>query len=195
MIPVSKVRKPREFDTKVKVRGDAWLGSHPGARRPKDLWSPYRKVLDDGFRGLCGYAAMLDPTGGTVDHFLSWKTHPELAYDWTNYRFASEALNKSKGTADDSVLDPYKVGDGWFEIILPSLQLKITDRIPRHLRAKAEFTINRLKLRDGERVLRWRRTWYEMYENGQIDLAALERVAPLIAAAAVRANAAGQGAP
>lgn len=190
MIPVQRVRKPRGFDTKVKQPGDAWLAANPKARRPKDLWSPYRSVLEAGFRELCGYAAMLDPTGGTVDHYRSWKKRPDLAYEWSNFRFASEALNKSKGTADDTVLDPHQVRAGWFEILLPSLQLRVTDAVPARLKAKAEFTITRLKLRDGERVIRWRRHWYELYENGQLDIDGLEKVAPLIAAA-VRA----QGAP
>ncbi len=69
MIPVAKVRKPRGFDAKVKTPGDAWLAANPQAKRPKALWVPHTAELSDGFGGLCGYAAMYDPTGGTVDHF------------------------------------------------------------------------------------------------------------------------------
>ena len=61
MIPVAKVRKPRGFDAKVKTPGDAWLAANPQAKRPKALWAPYTAELSDGFGGLCGYAAMLDP--------------------------------------------------------------------------------------------------------------------------------------
>jgi hypothetical protein len=126
---------------------------------------------------------MHDPTGGTVDHYLSFKNHPHLAYEWTNYRFASATLNSSKKNADDAVLDPHEVGDGWFEIILPSLQMKVSATIPAAYRAKAEHTISRLKLRDGERIIRWRQSWYVLYLNGGLSLDALRQVAPLIAAA------------
>ncbi|SFL44197.1 hypothetical protein SAMN02982985_00153 [Rugamonas rubra] len=124
---------------------------------------------------------MLDPTGGTVDHYLSYKNHPDKAYDWENYRFASGTLNSSKKNADDTVLDPYEVGAGWFEVILPSLQMKITDIVPAAHRAKAQHTLKRLKLRDGERIIRWRQSWYDMYLAGELPLSGLRRVAPLIA--------------
>ncbi len=183
MIPVTKVKKPKEFNAKVKTPGTAWLKANPTVKRPKALWAPYTAILSDGFAGLCGYAAMYDPTGGTVDHFLSFKNHRHLAYEWGNYRFASETLNKSKQNADDSVLDPYEVGEGWYEIMLPSLQMKVTDAVPVKYRAKAEFTLKRLKLRDGERIIRWRKSWYDMYRSGALTLDGLRRVAPLIASA------------
>lgn len=183
MIPVARVRKPRGFDATVKTPGDAWLASHPVAARPPALWAPYTATLSEGFANLCGYAAMHDPTGGTVDHFLSFKHHRHLTYEWTNYRFASAPLNSSKRAADDSVLDPFQVGAGWFEIILPSLQMRLTHAVPLALRAKAEYTLKRLKLRDGERIIRWRRSWYRMYTDGQLSLEGLRAVAPLLAAA------------
>jgi len=183
LIPVTKVKKPRGFDAKVKKPGDAWLASNPTAERPPALWAPYISTLSDGFANLCGYAAMHDPTGGTVDHFLSFKNHRHLAYEWKNYRFASAPLNSSKRAEDDKVLDPFEVGAGWYEIILPSLQMRLTDAVPPALRAKAEYTITRLKLRDGERVIRWRRSWYQLYEDGEITLKGLRKVAPLLAAA------------
>ena len=183
MIPVRRVKKPRGFDAKVKVPGDTWLASNPAAARPPALWAPYTAELSEGFGNLCGYAAMHDPTGGTVDHFFSFKRHRQLAYEWNNYRFASGPLNASKRDADDAVLDPFEVGAGWFEIILPSLQLRVTEAVPAANRAKAEFTLKRLNLRDGERVIRWRRSWYRMYTRGQLTLDGLRTVAPLLAAA------------
>lgn len=183
MIPVAKVKKPRGFDAKVKLPGMAWLASHPAAPRPLALWTHYTATLSEGFANLCGYAAMHDPTGGTVDHFLSYKHHRDLAYEWHNYRFASAPLNSSKRAADDTVLDPYEVGAGWFEIILPSLQMRLTGAVPPAMRAKAEFTLTRLKLRDGERIIRWRRSWYRMYTEGRLTIDGLRAVAPLLAAA------------
>lgn len=183
MIPVARVKKPRGFDAKVKKPGDAWIKSNPDAKRPPALWSAYASDLAAGFGNLCGYAAMLDPTGGTVDHYLSYKKYPELTYEWRNYRYASAVLNASKRTADDRVLDPYEVHAGWFEILLPSLQMRATDAVPAALKAKAEYTLDRLKLRDGERVIRWRQAWYDMYLAGKLTLPGLAEVAPLLAEA------------
>lgn len=186
MIPFKPVAEPASFKAKAKLPGQAWLKANPGAARPKPLWLPFTPALAQGFQQLCGYAAMLDPTGGTVDHFISFKHRPELAYEWANYRFASGPMNASKQNADAAVLDPYEVGEGWFEIILPSLQLRTTALVPAALRKKAEFTLSRLQLRDGERVIRWRQAWYQMYQSGRLNIDGLRQVAPLIAAAVLR---------
>jgi hypothetical protein len=188
VIPVQTVREPAAFDSEARQPGNAWLAANPDAKRPADFWTPFKDDLCTGFSKLCGYAAMLDPTGGTVDHYLSFRNHRHLAYEWSNYRFASSTMNSIKRNADNAVLDPYEVGDGWFEIILPSLQMRITSRVPPGHRLRAEETLMRLKLRDDERLIRWRRSWYEMYEAGRLTLDGLEQVAPLIAAAVRKAQ-------
>lgn len=132
---------------------------------------------------------------GTVDHYLSYKNYPHLAYEWSNYRFASASLNSSKGKHDDKVLDPYEVGQNWFEIILPSLQMQVTGAIPKKYRQKAEFTLKQLKLRDGEKIIRQRRQWYLMYKEGKITLEGLRMMAPLIAAAVDKVLLAGDPVP
>lgn len=187
MIRAPRIAEPDDFDEEVRRPGRSWLVANPGARRPLALWIKYTDVLNSGYRGLCGYAAMLDPTGGTVDHRLSFKSHPRLAYEWSNYRFVSATLNSCKQNADDTVLDPEEVRAGWFEIILPSLQLRTTAQVPAAVRAKAEFTIRRLQLIDGERVIRWRQSWYSLYQSGKLTLEGLREVAPLIAEAVDRA--------
>lgn len=184
MIPFNRVPKPALFDTQASTPGNKWLANNPAStKRPPALWDKFTVDLSDGFQGLCGYAAMLDPTGGTVDHYLSYKTHRSLAFDWDNYRFASGTLNSSKKNADNTVLDPYEVQAGWFEILLPSLQMRVTNAVPATHKAKAEFTLTRLKLKDGERIIRWRHSWYTLYKGGLITLDGLRMVAPLIAAA------------
>jgi hypothetical protein len=75
------------------------------------------------------------------------------------------------------------VGDGWFEILLPSLQMTVSDAVPAKYREKANFTLKRLKLRDGERIIRWRKAWYDLYLQGELTVDGLRQVAPLIAVA------------
>lgn len=175
--------EPSDFDEKARQLGNNWLSKNPDPKkRPKDYWSPFKSYLADGFGNLCGYSAMYEPVG-TVDHYLSCENHRHLAYEWSNYRFASAWINSSKGTVDDQVLDPFQVGDDWFEILLPSLQLVLTDAVPPHERQKAEFTLQRLHLRDDERVIRQRQAWYQLYLEGNITLQGLEKKASLIARA------------
>lgn len=59
----------------------------------------------------------------------------------------------------------------------------LTDKVPQQQRQKAEFTLERLRLRDDERVIRQRQSWYELYLDGDITLQGLEKKAPLIARA------------
>ncbi|MCP1509294.1 hypothetical protein J2Y83_005268 [Pseudomonas marginalis] len=183
MTPVlNPIPEPEKFDEKCRKPGDLWLKANPTAERPRDLWSPFRHALADGFDDRCGYAAMYIPSG-TVDHGISFNEDPLLAYEWSNYRFIDGWINssKSKQVAAD-LLDPFEVQEGWFEISLPSLQLVLTDAVPAEFRARAENTLKKLPLRDDERILRPRRKWLSLYEKtGNLDM--LREMAPLIAAA------------
>jgi hypothetical protein len=178
--------KPERFHAGVEVPGARWLADHPDAKRPYDYWTAFKSELADGFRNLCAYSAMYEPVG-TVDHFESWDKDRSRAYDWSNYRYAAGWINSSKKTIPASqILDPFEVGDDWFSIILPSLQLVVSEAIPDEFIDRAEFVLKRLHLRDDERVLRQRREWYRMYQEGGLSLKELWLKAPLIAAAVAR---------
>lgn len=189
MIQVTPPPEPPDFDQKVRQPGRAWLVKHlnargklPKGKRPPDKWSKFRDELADGFYNRCGYSAMLD-YAGTIDHYWCCENRPALAYEWSNYRYVSNWINSSKGILDDQVLDPFEVQDGWFEILLPSMQLVLTDAVPPEKRVRAEFTLKRLGLQDDERVVRLRYMWYQMYLRNELSLVGLEKVAPLIARA------------
>ncbi|MCC6562464.1 MAG: hypothetical protein IT478_13985 [Xanthomonadales bacterium] len=188
MIRAPRIPEPTNFDVRVRRPGKKWLVANPTAKRPRALWAPYTPTLQAGYGGLCGYAAMVDFTGGTIDHFLGIKNHRKLAYEWSNYRFASATMNSRKRAQDDRVLDPEEVRAGWFEILLPSLQMRMTESVPARLRSKAAHTLDRLGLADGERVIRWRRSWYEMYQLDRLSIDGLREVAPLIADAVERSR-------
>lgn len=122
---------------------------------------------------------------GTLDHWLTIKSRPDLAFEWSNFRFLDANLNSAKKPAwDGKLLDPHEVQDGWFEIELPSLQLKISDSLTDpDLKAKALFTLERFRLQDGEDILQYRRAFLEQYENGAAKLELLAEWAPLLARA------------
>ena len=183
MIRFEPVDEPAEFQERARVPGDAWLAANPEARRPKDYWTPFKGVLARGFRDLCAYSAMYEPVG-TVDHFTSCHEDRSKAYEWQNYRYCAAWINSSKGnTRADRLLDPFEIEDGWFELHLPSLQLRVSDSIPDEFRERAEYVLDRLHLRDDERVMRQRDAWYSLYRNGELSTDGPQRMAPLIAAA------------
>ncbi|MGY5957121.1 HNH endonuclease [Kosakonia sp. BK9b] len=180
--------EPDNFDEKCRQKGAQWLLDHPkasrpkGNRRPKDFWSPFKGALATASKDLCAYGAMYEPAG-TVDHFDSVDNNESLAYEWTNYRFSSGWINSSKNKAT-TILDPFIVEDGWFEILLPSLQLvTVPANIPEQYKQIAEATLTRLHLRDDERVIRQRRKWLAMFQSNKLTLDGLHEMAPLIARA------------
>ncbi len=178
-----RLTEPADFDARCRKPGNEWLAAHPGGQRPRDYWSPFKRRLADGFGELCAYAAMYEPVG-TVDHFVSADEDRSLAYEWANYRYASAWINSSKkNTRAAEILDPFLVESGWFRILLPSLQLVTTERIPIAIRPLAESTLRRLHLGDDERVIRQRRAWYKLWQRGELTLVGLRQMAPLIAEA------------
>lgn len=184
MIRVERVARPEGFDEAERA-GKQWLASHPTGR-PPDKWSKFRGHLADGFHDRCGYSAMYDAVG-TVDHFVSCDEDRARAYDWDNYRYIAGWLDSSKKALPSTeVLDPYEVGDDWFEILLPSLELVLTAAVPDAARPRAERILTRLHLGHDERVIRQRRSWYRRYTAGKISLEVLAEFAPLIARAAAK---------
>lgn len=178
--------EPAGFDAQCRKKGQAWLLKYPKAtrkaKRPKDFWSPFRPALAGAFSDLCAYGAMYEPNG-TVDHFTPVDADESLAYEWTNYRYVTGWINSSKNKGTE-VLDAFQVEDGWFEVLLPSLQLvAVKAHIPAQYHTLVDRTLKNLHLCDDERILRQRRAWLQMYEEGKLTIEGLRDMAPLIAAA------------
>ena len=187
MIHFDPVPEPAQFHEKARMPGTAWLRDNPSAARPRDYWTPFKGALAQGFGDLCAYSVMYEPVG-TVDHFVSFHEDRLLAYEWGNYRYCAGWINSAKSnTPAADLLDPFEVENGWFELHLPSLQLRVSGTVPDHFRARAEQVLNKLHLRDDERVMRQRSAWYDLYRSGDLSLEGLEKRAPLIAAAIARA--------
>lgn len=174
---------PAEFEELVEKPGGAWLGQNPTGR-PPPYWAKVYGDVSDAFDGLCAYSVVFLSGAGTVDHWISIDEDRSQAYAWSNYRHCAGWLNSSKqALRADQLLDPFEVQDEWFELTLPSLQLTVTDKCPDDVRGRAEFTIKRLKLRDGERAIRGRQTYMELYRNGKMSLDAMDHFCPLLARA------------
>lgn len=196
MIPVERRPAPAGFEENVREPGLKWIGgrSHSQMRFPS-YWTWCEPHLREAFRTRCGWAAMTI-TSGVVEHFISQAEfrveRPELAYDWDNYRYAMPELNSRKGR--HRLLDPFDVRPGWFRISLPSLRLRMTDKIPNEYRERARQTIEQLGLDRGFKLMRLRLRYMERYRQGSIGLRILDEDAPLIAAAIRELHSASVGA-
>ena len=126
---------------------------------------------------------------GTVDHFANCQEDRSKAYEWGNFRYCAAWINSGKSNVPARhLLDPFNFENGWFELHLPFLQLRVSDTVPDRFPVRAEYVLNRLNQRDDERVMRLRREWYRMYKFGEISLDGLERKALLIAVAIPKAR-------
>lgn len=213
MIPVPKLtedNQPGLFDANCRTPGNAWLEAHPenDPHEKSEWWSQFKPDLAKHFSYRCGWLGTSIEMEGIVEHYLSCgnrkdgskkstpSPHRHLAFEWTNYRYASGVVNSRKGNHDDAILDPCDVKEGWFEVTLHGFQLVVTNAIPNEHRSKAEFTLKTLDLRNGHhaRMARWH--WYERYWNGGTPLLdLLEKDAPLVAAAVRKAQANGDELP
>jgi hypothetical protein len=207
MIPVPKLgtdNEPPFFAINCRAPGKSWLAEYPDRdpHEKSEWWSQFQPDLARHFNYRCGWLGVSIELDGIVEHWLSCgprkglaSPHRDLAFEWSNYRYATGVINSLKGTLDDQVMDPCEVKDGWFEVTLPSFELVATDDIPESLRDKAQTTLKELQLRRHKaQFTRWR--WYQRYWNsGNPDVAALKRDAPLVAAAVEKAQAAAQPLP
>ncbi len=205
MIPVPKLTKENEpdlFATNCRNPGNAWLAAYPDKdpHEKSAWWSQFKPDLAKHFECRCGWLGTSIEQEGIVEHYLSCgnrkdenkkstpSPHRHLAFEWSNYRYASGVVNSRKGNHDDAIIDPCEVAEGWFEVTLHGFQLLATSVIPEEHRARAETTLKTLDLRKGyhARMARWR--WYERYWNhGNPLLDLLEKDAPLVAAAVKKA--------
>lgn len=138
MIQSSPNWRTSPFWSECAAKGTKWLSEHPETKRPKDFWKHCREELATAFHNRCAYSAIEITYGGTVDHFLSCKHHRHLAYEWTNYRYCFGSINSTKQNLDEQILDPFEIGDDWFETVIPGFMLKPTDKVPETFYAKAK---------------------------------------------------------
>lgn len=185
MIPVEQQPEPEVFEERVRRPGTAFLRRvpHPTAKQWKSCHY-WQKVLPDMrklYRGICAYSAhWISPITGShsVDHFVSKAASPALAYEWTNYRYASLKFNSRKGT--QTILDPFEIEPDSFVIDFPSLLVKPDSALFPNQKESVRNTIDVLKLND-ETCVEARRAWVENYCKGEINFGHLQKKAPFIA--------------
>lgn len=179
------INEPANFESDCRTPGKEWLANNPTSENFPNHWTQFQPELAEGFHDRCGWWAMR-LADGDVDHFLSKKKRRDLTYEWSNYRYIAGTVNSSKKTWDDQLLDPFEIQDGWFEVLLPSMQLVTTANLPAALLPKAKLTIEKLHLDNGRKVRRNRQRWFEDYKAQKITFAGLQDFAPLVAKAVAK---------
>jgi hypothetical protein len=183
MIPVQPAAEPPSFDSLVRQRGARFLrgNGRPTARQFKKhaYWKDCIDDLRVAYGGICAYSSMWVAALGSVDHFQSKGVRPDLAYEWSNYRFAAEKLNGFKGNSAD-VLDPFQIQPGWFALDLSTFFV-LRGIVPTSdIGRKVDDTIRVLRLND-DSLVRQRFHVAKDYADGDVTLAYLERRYPFIA--------------
>jgi hypothetical protein len=122
MIPFILQPEPEAFDDLVRQPGLEFIeplinaGVQITSRhfRNHDYWLRCRNDLKAAFNSLCAYSGFIVNGPGEVDHYKAKTLKPLLAYEWSNYRFASAEMNKKKPETEDYILDPFEVQPDWF---------------------------------------------------------------------------------
>ena len=182
MIRVHEQPEPSYFHEEVRGKGRNWLDKHP-AGEPEPYWRG--KCLDDlgrAYKRICAYTCeQVSPVTGfaSVDHFVAKNPHRDLAYEWSNYRFACGAVNARKGKVGD-IPDPFLLPAGAYELE-PSLGLMRVGAVvapedrPFFQKAIDRLGLNREDIQE-DRLLRYRN-----YQNRKIVFSLLSEYYPFLA--------------
>jgi 5-methylcytosine-specific restriction endonuclease McrA len=205
VIRVQLAPEPPDFDARVRqpgLRAIAELVGEPPAKkrrgrprvpvaaRREDLkgedfppyWTEALDDLSEAYHRICAYIChYIEPVTGarSVDHMVPKSVAWDRVYEWDNYRLACALMNARKSEAM-TVLDPFEVEDGWFELELVAFQVGPRRGLPPEIEARIDDTIRRLGLNDRE-CRAARGEYVEAYLCGDIRLEHLERRAPFIA--------------
>lgn len=186
MLRIEPRPEPKDFDERVRQPG---LKAISEGRVPlPDYWRRCSHQLRQEYREICAYSCLRIPKVvgmSTVEHLAAKSKQPALAYEWSNYRLVCGLMNSRKREFED-VLDPFKIGEDWFELELVFFQLKPAAHLINESTIEAiKETIDRLKLNDNE-CCTDRRERYEEWQYGEVNDRYMERTAPHIHREAVR---------
>lgn len=206
MIPIAAAPEPADFDRRVRQPGlraiTELCGKAPATKRtagkpfqkiarreadiPADKLPPYWvESLDElmtRYHEICAYSCFRihRVTGArSADHFAAKSRHWRRAYEWSNYRLCCSRLNARKRDVS-SVLDPFKIEAGWFQLELVGFQVHPDRRRPKTLQAKIQRTIDHLGLNDFD-FRRDRTEDAELYWSKDISVGVLKQESPFVA--------------
>jgi hypothetical protein len=204
VIPVTRAPKPKQFDDKVRRPGLRAIAEMVGRPTPykRTAGKPFKKIaarerdiptarfpaywteaLDDlmnAYHKICAYTCFrIHPVTGarSADHFAPKSIHWRKVYVWSNYRLCCSRMNARKNDFG-SVLDPFKIKPGWFQLELLGFQVIPDPKLSKVIRNRIQDSINRLGLNDFKSD---REKDAERYWKGDISLPVLKEESPFVA--------------
>lgn len=194
MIHVTIKAEPSNFDAQVRQPGIAFLRScpvpHQRQWRGHTYWKAARNELYQAYGGICAYMGEWIPltTGSpSVDHYIPKSQAPNLAYEWQNFRLATQKANLNKGDAS-GLADPCLVQPGWFVLDLPSCLIKPGGSLSPVQLATVIRSIEVLRLNDDEQYVQSRYDILDAYASGDISIRWMRRRYPYLAQEITRQN-------
>ena len=178
--------EPFDFDEKVRSRGMLFLDTISDLNKiewkGREYWRNCLPILRDQHSGICNYCATWIPysTGShSVDHFRPKNIFPELAYEWTNFRYASSRFNSRKGIKE--IIDPVDIKPNDFTIDFSTMFIEPGVNTSASRYVLIEQTIEILRLNSDEDLIEERFEYYINYRSGEFSIEYLQRVSPFIA--------------
>ena len=205
MIRVEPADEPESFEKNVRqpglralaeLAGEKNLPKRKGRPRkaiadsreaiPADKFPPYwtntLPELREAYKHICCYVSIyIEPITGaaSVDHMLPKSLSWRDAYEWQNYRLACSLMNSRKNDFRD-VLDPFEIGDGWFQLELVGYQVIPRVGLDPEVEQRVQATIDRLRLNDWD-CLKSREDYAANYFGKDISFDYLRRRSPFLA--------------
>ena len=184
LIPVSLQIEPHNFDVDVRIPGKKFLAKTPNPTseefKKNSFWKNIAKEIYEAYSRVCAYTCnYIEAPSGTIDHFKSKSSHPQLAYEWENYRLCVHRVNGYKGVND--IIDPFIVRPGWFVIDFPSCLVKPGDGLEESIRMQVEETIKILRLNDDDSFVQDRCEMMLMFAKKEVALEFLKKRRPFLA--------------
>lgn len=198
MIQVPQLPAPANFDARVKVPGEAFLGTTPDPTnrdfRNKNYWGRVHQEMYDSYDGICSYSASWMPratnqpltTHSTIDHFIPRTDWPSGAYEWSNFRMARRDINENKGESLE-IVDPFHIQNDWFEIDFMTCRIKATTAAHEVVRPRIARTLQVLRLNEYP-IIDQRVGIIGDFAHDRVDLPTIQRLFPFIAREIIRQN-------
>ncbi|MGA3163207.1 MAG: hypothetical protein ABSD77_03280 [Verrucomicrobiota bacterium] len=191
MIRVPAYPEPADFNARVRIRGKAFLAGTPRPNhtqwKSNNYWTLSHDQLYKLYRGICVYSAswtsrkngsrLADNT--SIDHFLPKSIHPNLAFEWSNFRLCRSQLNQRKDDSLD-VMDPFAIDSDWFQLDFFTFRIEPNPTTTKTVRSHVKSTTIRLGLND-EGYIKERIGVLKQYCVYGVPLAKIERNYPFIA--------------
>lgn len=213
MMRVCQAPEPATFDQKVRQPGLLAIAELAGqapdvprlAGRPfaqvatdrseirpdkfPDYWTRVLDELMEAYHEICAFCCFrIHPvTGGrSADHFVPKSRDWRAVYEWSNLRLCSTSINGRKWNNAD-MLDPFEIGEGWFQLELVGFQVMPNPALPAETRRAVDRTIQRLGL-NASTLCKAREEDAENYWTGDVTERILDRESPFVAAELRRQN-------